>query len=47
MTSFEREGVYVPLETVQSCWILQLADQLGCTINRINPEQVGDILSSK
>ncbi|EMR11082.1 lipoyl(octanoyl) transferase [Pneumocystis murina B123] len=44
MTSFEREGVYVPLEIVESCWIKNLANQLGCTINRINPEQIGDIL---
>ncbi|KTW28910.1 lipoyl(octanoyl) transferase [Pneumocystis carinii B80] len=47
MTSFEREGVYVPLEIVQSCWVEKLADQLGCTINRINSEQVDDILSNQ
>lgn len=46
MTSFEREGVHVPLENVQSCWIEKLAKQLYCEIEPINLQQATILVSS-
>ncbi|KAG5518783.1 hypothetical protein PMAC_002754 [Pneumocystis sp. 'macacae'] len=46
MTSFEREGVKVPLEIVQSCWVTHLVNVLQCTVQEINIQEVKSFLSS-
>lgn len=47
MTSFEREGIKIPLETVQSHWVKQLINVLQCTVQEINIQEVKTFLSNQ